>query len=106
MNDVAAGHVEGLAAGVAVRPLGDADERQVGDAEFGEHRLGGRELALAAVDEDEVGPGRGGVGSSPSLGGRAFARAGLLEQPREAPAEHLAHHGVVVAGGERPPSAC
>ena len=48
-----------LAAGVAVAALGDADERDsLGDAELGEHRAHRRELALAAVDEDEVGPGR------------------------------------------------
>ena len=29
-----AGHEEALAAGVAVRPLGDADDRNIGDAEL------------------------------------------------------------------------
>ena len=30
---LATGHEEGLAAGIAVQPLGDGDERHVGDAE-------------------------------------------------------------------------
>src|SRR5690606_8437119 len=34
---LAAGDDEGLAPGIAVRPLGDADERHVRDAELGEH---------------------------------------------------------------------
>src|SRR5665811_1792388 len=37
----AAGHEEGLAPGVTVRPLGDGDQRQVGHAQCGE-RLGRR----------------------------------------------------------------
>ena len=40
-------HEEGLAAGVAVRPLGDRDQRHVGDAERGERLPRGGELALA-----------------------------------------------------------
>ena len=44
-----------LAAGIAVRALGDAGERDAGDAEFVQHRVGGGELPRAAVDEDEVG---------------------------------------------------
>jgi hypothetical protein len=50
-------HVEGLAAGLAVAALGDADQRHVGDAEVVEDGAGGGELARAAVDDDEIGPG-------------------------------------------------
>src|SRR5215217_4367125 len=52
------GQKEGLAAGVAVAPLGDADEGDAGNADLGERPLSRLELPLAAVDEHEVGPGR------------------------------------------------
>ena len=55
---LAAGREEGLAAGVALRPLGDGDQRHVGEAERGERRLRGGKLPAAAVDDDEIGPGR------------------------------------------------
>ena len=82
---LAAGHVEGLAAGVAVRPLGDADERQVGDAEFGEHCRRGRELALAAVDEHEVGPRRRRRSSSPSPAAPSRGPASLRRRAKRRP---------------------
>src|SRR5215468_3002246 len=41
---------EALAAGVAVRPLGDADNGDVGHAKFGEYLDRNRELPGAAVD--------------------------------------------------------
>ena len=53
--------MEGFAAGIAVRPLGDRDHRYVGKAEFREGLAGGIELPGAAVDQDEVGPGDGVV---------------------------------------------
>src|SRR5262249_44709278 len=46
----AAGHVERLAAGVAVGPLGDADQRHTSRAEPGEDLARRVELADAAVD--------------------------------------------------------
>ncbi len=50
---------EALAAGVAVLALGDADRHDaVLDAEIGEDLAHRRHLALAAVDQDDVGPGR------------------------------------------------
>src|ERR1700733_8024556 len=53
----AAWNKEGFAAGIAVRAFGDGDERNVGTEAF--KRLARRrELALAAVDEDKVRPGR------------------------------------------------
>src|SRR5215471_13669761 len=45
-----AGRMEGFATGVAVRTLGDGDERQVGEAERGQRLVRGAKLALAAVD--------------------------------------------------------
>ena len=42
--------------GLAVAALGDGDDRQVRDAELGEHRGRCRELALAAVDKHQVRP--------------------------------------------------
>ena len=65
------GQEESLAAGVAVAPLGDADEGDAVDADLGERCLRRLELPLAAVDEHEVGPGREGVGVlSPPAAGR------------------------------------
>jgi hypothetical protein len=49
-------HVDALAAGVAVRPLGDAGKLQPADAELLEHAARRRQLSLAAVDEHQVGP--------------------------------------------------
>src|SRR5262245_5957724 len=49
---------EGLEPGVAVRSLGDGDERHVGDAERRQRLLRRRELAASAIDDDEIGPGR------------------------------------------------
>ena len=97
------------------------------EAELGQHGAGGLELAVAAVDEDEIGPGgerlfarrvvgigigrqlrrlRRQVGASPvravaaGLGRGAARPRRLLDEAREAAPQHLAHHGVVVAGGE------
>jgi hypothetical protein len=42
--------------------LGEADDGDVGEAEFGEFSAGGVELAFAAVDQDEVGDVRPFVG--------------------------------------------
>src|ERR1700726_804531 len=55
LERVAAREEEGFAAGVAVRPLGDGDQRHLG-AEAGQHVAGGIELAEAAVDQHQVGP--------------------------------------------------
>ena len=53
---VAAGHMKMLAAGIAVRPLGDADQGHVANAEVFQHLPRDAELAEAAIDQDEVGP--------------------------------------------------
>ena len=47
---------EGLEPGIALRPLGDGDKRQIDDAEGGERLQRGAELSPPAVDNDEVGP--------------------------------------------------
>src|SRR5262249_33270299 len=53
----AAGHEEALAAGVAVGALGDADEGDLAvEADVAERVARGVQLALAAVDEHEIGP--------------------------------------------------
>ena len=49
---------EALAAGIPVAPLGDADERHADGADLGERGQRGIDLPLAAVDQDEVRPGR------------------------------------------------
>ena len=48
--------VEMLAAGIAVRPLGDADQRHILDAQIGEHLAGDGKLARPAVDQHQVRP--------------------------------------------------
>src|SRR3954454_16752729 len=60
------GQEEGLAAGVAVAPLGDADEGHIVDADLRQRFARRLELPLAAVDEHEVGPGRERVVLLPS----------------------------------------
>ena len=88
------GMEEPLQAGVAVRPLGDADHRDVVDAEVGHGLQGGGQLAGAAVDQHQVGPRR------------VLAGLLLLGQAPESAAQHLAHHAVVVAGREVRASGC
>ena len=51
-----AGHVEMLAAGIAVRPFGDADQRHILDPQIGEHLAGDGQLARPAVDQHQIGP--------------------------------------------------
>ena len=46
-----------LPARIAVRPLGDARDAEIGDAEIGEHAARRIELALPAIDQHEIGPG-------------------------------------------------
>ena len=77
--------MEDLAPGIAVRALGDADHRNVVDPGILHDLAHRRQLALAAVDQQQVGP---------------FARRAVgivLLQPGEAPLEHLAHHPEIVA---------
>ena len=84
----AAGQVEVLAAGVAVRALGDGHQGHVLHPQLAGHLQHGVELAAAAVDQHQVRPvAAGAVGI-------------LAHQAGEAPGHHLAHHGVVVAGGQ------
>ena len=69
-----------------VRPLGDADHRHIVDAHVLHDLADGGQLALAAVDQEQVGPFA------------ALAVGVFLLEPREAPLEHLAHHREIVAG--------
>jgi hypothetical protein len=48
---------EALAPSIALWSLGDSGDRDVGDTEFFEDALRHVELALAAVDHNEIGPG-------------------------------------------------
>ena len=77
--------MKGLAAGVAVRPLGDADHGKIVDPQVGQRRQRAAQLAAAAVDQHQIGPDA------------RFARRILPDRPAEAAGQHLAHHGVVVA---------
>src|SRR5262245_42838441 len=49
---------ESFEPGVAIRSLGDGDERHVRYAKSRQRLLRGGELPAAAVDDDEIGPGR------------------------------------------------
>ena len=90
MKEGLPGTIEMLAPRIAVGPLGDARHRQVGQAEIGEHAARRRELALAAVDQHQIGPG---PAPRPP---RLVALSLLLEQPGETPGQHFAHHAEIV----------
>ena len=55
---VAAGHEKCLPTGVAIRPLGNRNQGNIGDAERGQCLLRSVELALTAIDQHQVGPRR------------------------------------------------
>src|ERR1700704_4079187 len=79
-----AGHEEAFAAGVSVGPLGDADGGDVFQAELGQHLARHLELALAAVDQHQVGPmllGPFGI---------------FLQRAAETARRPPAHHGEIV----------
>src|SRR4051794_15997855 len=57
LDRLASRNEERLPPGIALRPLGDADERHIGDAHRGEHLPRGVELAKSSIDEEKVGPG-------------------------------------------------
>src|SRR5262249_51451097 len=80
--------VNALAASVAVRTFGHSGEFDLRKPELVQHFVGCGELTWAAVDQHEV-------GRSPSI-----HLASVLGEPAEAPRQHLAHHGVVVAGAK------
>src|SRR6187455_538417 len=65
LDRLASRNEEGLAPGIALRPLGNADQRHAADAEFGERFTRSRELAEPAVDQHQIGPG--GIGGFDSI---------------------------------------
>ncbi len=70
--------MEGLAPGVAVRPLRDADQRKVIDTQAGKDLSHGIELTFPAIDEYEVRPWRGDVVGRLSRTERVRRRDGRL----------------------------
>jgi hypothetical protein len=79
--------------------LGDADgDDAIGNAEFVENAAHRRHLALAAVDQDDVRPGRESRRPRPRRSAFAASSALLLQKPREAALHDLAHHAEIVAG--------
>src|SRR5438874_4377304 len=74
-----------LASGIAVGSLGDRDDRDIADAEFGEDGLRLGELPLPAIDQHQIGPHA------------ALALGILLQRAVKAAAEYLAHHRVIIA---------
>ena len=81
-------HVEPLPAGVALGSLGHGDQRDIVDAEVGEHLARRRQVPRAAVDQHELRPGA------------AVTVRVLLQGAPEAAAEHLAQHREIVTGGD------
>ena len=77
-------HLAPLAA--VVRPLGDADHRARRGRPSSSTSHTADKLALAAVDQQQVGPFA------------ALPVGIVLLEPGEAPLEHLAHHREIVAG--------
>uniref|UniRef100_A0A0N5A6X5 PE-PGRS family protein n=1 Tax=Parastrongyloides trichosuri TaxID=131310 RepID=A0A0N5A6X5_PARTI len=77
-----------LLAGVPIRSLGHADGEDVVDAQIGQDRQHLGQLSRPAVDQQQVG----------ALD--RLARFLVLDHLAEAPAHDLAHHAVVVAGGQ------
>src|SRR5882724_12252171 len=78
-------HIEMLPPGIAVWSLCDTCDAEIGNAEIGEDASRRIELALPAIDEDEIGPGLRPIGIG-LIGGLAFTM--FLEQPREPAREH------------------
>ncbi len=59
--------------------FGQANRHEVGERQFFKRSIGGRQLALTAVDDDEI-----------------RKRPALFQQAAEAPQDHLVHRGDVV----------
>ena len=99
-------HEQRLAAGIALRTLGDRQQRDLAKSQFLEDFVYRVELAAAAVDDDEIGPLRKRIVIRFCIrfwlclcvcfyfGRLAFGRR---QEPLEAPLQDLAHHGVIVA---------
>ena len=81
---VAAGQVEVLAPRIAVRPLGDADQRDVVHAEIGQTSRATASWPGAAVDQHEIGP----VGKSIEIVVHVLGRS--ARQPAAAIASRIA----------------
>src|SRR5271156_205660 len=77
-------HEEAFPPGIAVRPLRDPDDCDAADAEFFEDTSGDIELPLAAVDQDQIGPG-------PPVALRI-----LFDGAGEAAHQDLAHHRIII----------
>ena len=80
--------VEFLFPRIAVDPLGHANHGDVLDPQFDHDLVHGADLPGAAVDQQEIGPGRG-------LAVRVF-----LQKAGEAAGQHLLHHAEVIACGD------
>jgi hypothetical protein len=77
--------VEGFAAGIALGALGDGGDGDVGHAQFFGDLHHGRQLPLAAIDQDQVGHG--------------CAFLALPDQARQAATQHGLHHREIIVGG-------
>ena len=118
LERVAARNEKGFAAGIALRTLGDGNERNF-DAQAREHFARRGQLALAAVDQDEVRPRellaftfiftvtvtgyerRHQTLRRVEANLAAFSRLlpwRLCKKPLETAFQNLTHHGEIVAG--------
>jgi len=88
--------VKNLASGVAIDALGNADQGHIVDAKLLDNRADRVQLAEAAIDQNEVGPGAEPVFITRSVG----FRTDLLEQSRKPALHDFAHHAVIVARRE------
>ena len=96
-----AGQEEGFPTRIAVGPLGDGGNLDALDPQFTENCPGGLELAAPAINQNEIGPRRKRLGGRALVLGRRAGRdsgALVLDQAGKAPAQHFAHHSVIVAG--------
>src|ERR1043166_1682102 len=118
LERLASGHEEGFPAGITLGALGDGDDGHIAHAERIERLARRRELAQPSVDQHKARPGRLVLAIVRRLvqpGRWRFREAAnwlrrricwrrlarrLRDEPLEPPREHLAHHAVVVAGGE------
>ena len=85
---LAALHIDALAAGIAVRSLGNSGELDLAKPELVEHGHGRRQLPWPAVDQHEIGRGP------------AFGEILVPRKLAETPCQHFPHHGVIVPGGK------
>ena len=99
----ACGQEKSFVASVALRSLGNANDRQFLKPKFIERFACGTELTRSAVDQQKIGPRRLGISFAHGVCFLRRLRCGrfyddctrrLRNQTLKAPLQHLAHHGM------------